>query len=247
MSHGLERSLTLLSLLQTARRWPGSELAERLGVSPRTLRRDVEQLRSLGYPVEATMGSIGGYRLVAGTAVPPLLLDDEEAVAIAIGAHLAAASAIDGMEDASLRAIGKLEQVLPARLRRRVHTIRAATAPLLESDGATVDPTHLVVLSTAIADRNWVRSSSGCATDDCGRTSATSRPSTMLSPPSTRPSDATGRRSSAFARKDSGTASGPALLVDQRQPRGQVGKLVSKDVIGLVPYLGGQRAQPAAG
>lgn len=90
------RLLNLLSLLQTPREWPGSELAERLDVSPRTIRRDIDRLRDLGYPVEASRGSVGGYRLVAGAAMPPLLLDDEEAVAIAVGLRAGAGHAIEG-------------------------------------------------------------------------------------------------------------------------------------------------------
>jgi biotin operon repressor len=111
MSDTPGRLLSLLSLLQMPRTWPGDELARRLGVSRRTVRRDVERLRELGYPVRTAMGADGGYRLVAGTAMPPLLLDDEEAVAIAAGLRTAAASAIEGMEDASVRALAKLEQV----------------------------------------------------------------------------------------------------------------------------------------
>src|SRR5437763_9742835 len=111
MSETSARLLSLLSLLQTPREWPGSELAERLGVSTRTIRRDIERLRDLGYPVQASMGAIGGYRLVAGTALPPLLLDDEEAVAIAVGLGTAAGHAVDGIEEASLRALAKLQQV----------------------------------------------------------------------------------------------------------------------------------------
>ncbi len=124
------RLLNLLSLLQTPREWPGSELAERLSVSPRTIRRDIDRLRDLGYPVEATLGAVGGYRLVAGTAMPPLLLDDEEAVAIAVGLRAGAGHAIEGVEEASVRALAKLEQVLPARLRHRVSTLQNATIPL---------------------------------------------------------------------------------------------------------------------
>src|SRR6476620_1822372 len=121
------RLLSLLSLLQTPREWPGSELAARLEVSLRTIRRDVERLRDLGYPVQASMGAEGGYRLVAGTAMPPLLLDDEEAVAIAVGLRTAATHAVTGIAEASVRAIAKLEQVLPARLRYRFGNLRAAT------------------------------------------------------------------------------------------------------------------------
>src|ERR1051326_5866998 len=111
------RLLKLLSLLLTPREWPGPELAGRLGVTPRTVRRDVGRLRELGYPVHATQGNIGGYRLPPGGTMPPLLLDDDEAIAIAIGLRAAATAAITGLEDTSLRALAKLEQVLPARLR----------------------------------------------------------------------------------------------------------------------------------
>src|SRR5215813_14956691 len=114
------RLLRMLSLLQSRRDWPGPELAARLGVSPRTLRRDVDKLRSLGYPVEAVPGAAGGYRLGAGAALPPLLLDDEEAVAAAVGLRTAAGGTITGIEEASVRALVKLEQVLPSRLRHRV-------------------------------------------------------------------------------------------------------------------------------
>ncbi|MFF8769810.1 helix-turn-helix transcriptional regulator [Kitasatospora sp. NPDC015120] len=151
------RLLSLLSLLQTPREWPGSELAERLRVSPRTIRRDIDRLRDLGYPVEATMGPVGGYRLVAGTAMPPLLLDDEEAVAIAVGLRAAAGHAVVGIEEASVRALGKLLQVLPARLRHRVATLDRATLPLLGGDGPTVDPEDLTVLANAVANRERLR------------------------------------------------------------------------------------------
>src|SRR5919109_1030189 len=115
MSDTPARLLSLLSLLQMPREWPGSELAERLGVSPRTIRRDVDRLRELGYPVQASMGTTGGYRLVAGTAMPPLLLDDEEAVAMAVGLRTAAGQAVTGIDEAAIRALAKLEQVLPSR------------------------------------------------------------------------------------------------------------------------------------
>ncbi|MEU4775370.1 YafY family protein [Micromonospora sp. NPDC023644] len=151
------RLLTLLSLLQTPREWPGSELAARLGVSPRTIRRDVERLRELGYPVRATMGAVGGYRLVAGRAMPPLLLDDEEAVAIAVGLRTAAGHAVTGIEEASVRALAKLEQVLPARLRHRVGALGAATEPLLTWSRPTVGPEQLTGLAAAIANRERLR------------------------------------------------------------------------------------------
>ncbi|WP_432871577.1 helix-turn-helix transcriptional regulator [Microbispora rosea] len=151
------RLLALLSLLQTPREWPGSELAERLEVSPRTVRRDVDRLRELGYPVQATMGAVGGYRLAAGAAMPPLLLDDEEAVAIAVGLRTAAAHPVDGIEEASVRALAKLEQVLPSRLRHRVGALAAATVPMLAGAEAPVDPRTLAVLAGAAANRERLR------------------------------------------------------------------------------------------
>ncbi|WP_329038250.1 YafY family transcriptional regulator [Streptomyces sp. NBC_00178] len=151
------RLLTLLSLLQTPREWPGSELAERLEVSARTIRRDIERLRGLGYPVEASRGSIGGYRLVAGTAMPPLLLDDEEAVAIAVGLRAGAGHAIEGVEEASVRALAKLEQVLPSRLRHRVSSLQHATVPLTRGDGATVDPRTLTTIASAVTGQERLR------------------------------------------------------------------------------------------
>ncbi|MEV0034938.1 YafY family protein [Streptomyces sp. NPDC050804] len=151
------RLLSLLSLLQTPREWPGSELAERLGVSPRTIRRDIDRLRDLGYPVEATKGAIGGYRLVAGTAMPPLLLDDEEAVAIAVGLRAGAGHAIEGVDEASVRALAKLEQVLPSRLRHRVSTLQAATIPVTRGDGATIDPRTLTVMAGAVTGGERLR------------------------------------------------------------------------------------------
>ncbi len=150
------RLLGLLSLLQTPREWPGSELAGRLGVSPRTIRRDVERLRELGYPVEASRGVAGGYRLVAGTAMPPLVLEDDEAVAIAVGLRTAAGQTIAGIEEASVRALAKLEQVLPARLRRRVGTIGTATVAV-PAVGPAVDPAQLTVFAGAITNRETVR------------------------------------------------------------------------------------------
>ncbi|MEU7851370.1 YafY family protein [Micromonospora parva] len=157
MSDTPARLLNLLSLLQTPREWPGSELATRLGVSLRTIRRDVERLRDLGYPVRATMGAIGGYRLVAGKAMPPLLLDDDEAVAIAVGLRTAAGHAVAGIEEASVRALAKLEQVLPARLRHRVSALGAATEPMLTWDQPTVDPERLSALATAVNNQERLR------------------------------------------------------------------------------------------
>ncbi|MFD5200149.1 helix-turn-helix transcriptional regulator [Streptomyces sp. NPDC058375] len=157
MSDTPARLLKLLSLLQAPREWPGGELAERLHVSPRTIRRDIDRLRDLGYPVEASRGSVGGYRLVAGAAMPPLLLDDEEAVAIAVGLRAGAGHAIEGVDEASVRALAKLEQVLPSRLRHRVSVLQNATVPLTRGDGATIDPRTLTTLASAATGRERLR------------------------------------------------------------------------------------------
>ncbi|MGW0594772.1 helix-turn-helix transcriptional regulator [Streptosporangium sp. NPDC002607] len=149
------RLLRLLSLLQTPKDWPGTELAERLGVSARTIRRDVDRLRALGYVVHATAGT-PGYRLGAGTGVPPLLLDDDEAVAVALGLGTAAVSGVAGIGDTSVRALVKLEQVLPPRLRHRVGALRTATLPLANTADA-VDPTVLTAIAAAIRDRDSLR------------------------------------------------------------------------------------------
>jgi predicted DNA-binding transcriptional regulator YafY len=150
------RLLDLLSLLQGRRDWPGAELAERLEVSGRTIRRDVERLRELGYPVESLTGPAGGYRLRAGAAMPPLLLDEDEAIAIAVGLRTAARASVAGIEDTSIRALVKLEQVLPAHLRRRVAALGSATiaAP---AGGPTVDPQHLTTIAAACRDTECLR------------------------------------------------------------------------------------------
>jgi len=152
------RLLRLLSLLQARRDWSSAALAERLDVSERTVRRDIERLRGLGYPVDATRGTDGGYRLGAGTAMPPLLLDDEEAVAVAVGMRMAAGGTVAGIEETSVRALAKLEQVLPARLRHRVNALQAYTEPVLADRPApTVDPRVLTVLAAACRDQQRVR------------------------------------------------------------------------------------------
>jgi predicted DNA-binding transcriptional regulator YafY len=146
------RLLRLLSVLQTRPDWSGPELADRLGVSARTIRRDIERLRELGYPVHASRG-VAGYRLGAGAALPPLLLDDEEAVAVAVGLRTAA-TGISGIEEASLGALAKLEQLLPTRLRRRVNAVQASTLPVpADAPGPRVDPAALAVLAAACRDR----------------------------------------------------------------------------------------------
>ncbi len=150
------RLLKLLSLLQTRRDWPGDELARRLEVSGRTIRRDIERLRDLGYPVDASTGPAGGYRLHAGTAMPPLLLDDDEAVAIAVGLRTAAGASVTGIEETSVRALVKLEQVLPSHLRRRVNALQSVTATLAAS-GPTIDPELLTTVAGACRDHERLR------------------------------------------------------------------------------------------
>jgi predicted DNA-binding transcriptional regulator YafY len=151
------RLLRLLSLLQTPREWPGPELADRLGVSTRTIRNDIERLRSLGYPVDATRGAIGGYRLGAGAAMPPLLLDDDEAVAIAVSLRTAAGGAVSGIEETALRALTKLQQVLPSRLSRRVDALHSYTVSVAGPPGPTVDGSNLALLAAGCRDRERLR------------------------------------------------------------------------------------------
>lgn len=149
------RLLRLLSLLQTHRDWSGAELAERLGVTTRTVRRDVDRLRELGYPVHATPGA-PGYRLGAGSDLPPLLLDDDEAVAVAVGLRTAAGGTVAGIEETSVRALAKLERVLPARLRQRVHALQSMTVPLTGA-AAPVDATVLTAIAAACRDHEGLR------------------------------------------------------------------------------------------
>ena len=148
MANTSSRTLRLLSLLQTHRYWPGPELADRLGVSVRTLRRDVDRLRELGYPVQAQRGVEGGYQLAAGAALPPLVVDDEEAVALAVGLAVAAQGPIEGIAEASVRALAKVVQVMPARLRRRVDALRAMTVPATPGSpiSSPVDPNVLTTI-----------------------------------------------------------------------------------------------------
>ena len=152
------RLLRLLSLLQTPRDWTGAELAVRLEVSSRTIRNDIERLRALGYPVRATRGSVGGYRLEAGSSLPPLLLEDDEAVAVAIGLRTATGGAVTGIEESSLRALAKLEQVLPPRLRRQVSTLLRVTLHVRRrATGPTVDPETLTELARLCRDHFGLR------------------------------------------------------------------------------------------
>jgi predicted DNA-binding transcriptional regulator YafY len=151
------RLLRLLSLLQSPREWSGNELAARLDVTPRTIRRDVDRLRELGYPVHATQGNTGGYRLTAGAAMPPLLLDDDEAIAIALGLRTAATVATTGIEDTSLRALAKLEQVLPVRLRHRLKVLSEAAVTLPPGSGPAADAETLAALAAACVTHEKVR------------------------------------------------------------------------------------------
>jgi predicted DNA-binding transcriptional regulator YafY len=150
------RLLRLLSLFQARRDWTGTELAARLGVTTRTIRNDVDRLRELGYPVDARPGVAGGYRLGTGGALPPLLLDDEEAVAVAVGLRTAASGSIAGIEETSVRALAKVQQVLPARLRHRVSAFQSSTLPM-PAPGPRVDPDVLTMIAGACRDRERLR------------------------------------------------------------------------------------------
>ena len=150
------RLLRLLSLLQHRREWTGRELAARLEVSGRTVRHDIQRLRELGYPVDATRGAAGGYRLGVGAALPPLLLDDDEAVAVAVGLRTAAGGTVAGIAETSVRALTKLEQMLPSRLRRRVGALQSAMVPI-HGPEPTVDPDTLTTLAAAIRDQQLLR------------------------------------------------------------------------------------------
>ncbi|MFT3888421.1 MAG: YafY family protein [Arachnia sp.] len=157
MSETTARALALLNLLQTHRHWQGSELADRLRVTERTVRRDIERLRDLGYRIESAPGVAGGYRLEAGGAVPPLLLDDEEAVAMAIGLRLAASQRLASGHETTITALAKLQQVLPAPLRRRVNALAAAVRPAFRSTGTPVSSEVLGDLALACRDHERVR------------------------------------------------------------------------------------------
>ena len=154
MSGTSGRLLSLLSLLQARRDWPGRLLADRLEVSQRTVRRDVDRLRELGYPVEATMGPDGGYRLGAGADLPPMLFDDEQAVALAVALQLAATSGA-GIADAAWRALGTVRQVMPGRLRRRVDAVQVLTIP--RAGAVEVDPAVLLAVTDAARSHQQLR------------------------------------------------------------------------------------------
>ncbi|MBL7253316.1 helix-turn-helix transcriptional regulator [Paractinoplanes lichenicola] len=152
------RLLALLSLLQARRDWPGTLLADRLDISLRTVRRDVDRLRELGYPIAAIKGPDGGYRLTAGTELPPLLFDDEQAVALAVALQVAATTPGNGLAESAARALNTIRQVLPARLRNRIEAVRVtaverpATRP-----AAPVDGDVLLALTAAVHAREVLR------------------------------------------------------------------------------------------
>lgn len=150
------RLLQVLSLLQARPSSTGQELAERLGVTARTVRSDIDKLRELGYPVHAVPGVSGGYRLAPGAKLPPLLLDDDEATAVAIGLNSAAGGAVAGIEEAAARALAKLEQVLPSRLRHRIDLLRTSTVTPRHG-GPIVAPEVLTVIAGACRDQHRLR------------------------------------------------------------------------------------------
>jgi predicted DNA-binding transcriptional regulator YafY len=172
------RLLRLLSLLQAHRDWSGSELAERLGVTTRTVRRDVDRLRELGYPVHAIQGA-AGYRLGAGSALPPLLLDDDEAVAVAVGLRTAAGGSVAGIEETSLRALTTLEQVLPSRLRHRVSTLQQATVRAGVAPGPQVSADTLMTIADACRRHEGLRFDYTSATG--GETTRAAEPHSLVS------------------------------------------------------------------
>jgi predicted DNA-binding transcriptional regulator YafY len=157
MGNTSSRTLRLLSLLQTHRYWTGTELSEQLGVSVRTVRRDVDRLRELGYPVEADRGVDGGYQLAAGAALPPLAVDDDEAVALAISLRSAAQGAVAGIEDSSVRALAKIVQVMPPKLRQRVDALSAVTVPAVWGTRRTVDADVLTTVAQACRNEERMR------------------------------------------------------------------------------------------
>src|ERR1700716_572644 len=152
-----ERLLRVLTLLESRRDWSGADLAQRLEVSTRTIRNDMVRLRALGYPVGAAPGVAGGSKLGAGSALPPLLLDDDEAGAVAVARRSSTGGGVAGIEETSVRALVKLEQVLPTRLRRRVNALQAYTVPVAFSPGPTVEPQVLSTIAAACRDLEVLR------------------------------------------------------------------------------------------
>ncbi len=157
MANTSSRTLRLLSLLQTHRFWAGTELADRLEVSERTLRRDIERLRDLGYPVHSNRGVEGGYQLAPGGSMPPLVVDEDEAIAMVVALGSAASVYAGTLSEASLSALAKVVQVLPSRLRRRAESLRAATVDSPFSQAPEVEAGVLATVAQAIRDRERVR------------------------------------------------------------------------------------------
>ena len=181
MANTSMRMLRLLSLLQTHRYWPGAELADRLQVSPRTLRRDMDRLRELGYPVQAHRGAEGGYQLAAGAALPPLVVDDEEAVALAVGLQAAAQDAVEGIAESSVRALAKVVQVMPARLRHRVEALSAMTEPASWGGVARISVDPGILTSVALACRDSERLEFSYTAADGQRTNRHVEPHRLVS------------------------------------------------------------------
>ena len=150
------RLLRLLTLMQGQRSWTGPELASRLDVTERTLRRDVDRLRSLGYPVDSSSGTAGGYSLGVGTFLPPLMLDDDEGVAVAVALALASGVTVVGIDDASQRALAKLSRVLPSRLRKRFGALRTSLVRITDA-GPTVELAVVAALAMACAEHRGLR------------------------------------------------------------------------------------------
>jgi len=157
MESPAERLLKLLSLLQARPSWTAEELGERLTVTTRTVRRDISRLRDLGYPVNADPGPHGGYQLGAGAALPPLLLSDDEAVAIVVGLRVASGHGVAGFEESAVAALAKIEQVMPSRLRHRVAAVQTSTIPLEGRSGPPVDPNTVVMVAQACRGRERLR------------------------------------------------------------------------------------------
>lgn len=179
MAETTGRVLQLLGLLQSRRVWTGDDLAERLGVTTRSVRRDVERLRDLGYPVRASRGHGGGYQLGAGAALPPLLLDADEAVAMAVCLRLAAGGSVAGVAESAVRMLSKLDQVMPGRLRSQVSAVHEATVTLAPQAESPVRPEVLMTLARACRDHEHVEAD---YTDRAGATTSDGSSPTSWSP-----------------------------------------------------------------
>lgn len=180
MSSPSSRLLSLLSLLQSRRDWPGDVLADRLGVSPRTVRRDVDRLRELGYPVHATKGPDGGYRLTSGNRMPPLLLDDEQVVAMSLALQTAG-TGVDGVDEAALRALTTLQQVMPARLRAASDAL-AVTVVRRDEQHVSVPPDVLLAVGAAVRAREVLRFDYAGGSDRAGVADDAVRPPRRAEP-----------------------------------------------------------------